>query len=398
MSKSVFLRALACMNAFTFSGAQGIMIALYPFLADSLHLSLPTLVACFSFGSFLFIFGSPFWAYKSDIWGRHRVLKIGMAALLCSFSILAFLAGTPFQIPELNLLALIVSRLIYGLMASSIAPVAQSLQADLEGEPGSTRAMMLHSMSLSLGRVAGISLLVFLRSEIKNILLVYLSLIAITFLINSFLKINLPIRTLHPAIKSHWKLEFSKVKWLVAIAFVFTSFVEALNTSLAASIRNIFKMDFVNSSEVTAKLLLAASIGVLFVQALGRVFSQISWKAGLSIGVTSLLVGSVLLTKTVSQLELWLAMGFLVVGIGLIPPFYLSLLRNDCPASQYGRRAGIIGSAHTLGYAFGGSLAALTFKLGSLQSGYVLFIISLGLALACLGQARLIAGVRMGKL
>lgn len=384
-----YLRMIAYLSAFTFSGVQALMIALYPVLAWTLHLDISVLIMCFSFGSFLFLFGSPYWSNKSERLGRHKVLTIGTAALFVSFASILFLVNTALQNTILTVLLLIAGRIVYGLVASATIPAAQAIQADLAGEAGAVRAMMLHSMSISLGRVAGFALIVLFHEYFKNVLFAYFFLVAGVFLLNFFSREwDVPLKSQSQSVSgSSWKHEAFSIRWIIVIAFLFTCFIEALYSSLAGTIKNLFHMDTISASGISAEILLIMSIGVFLVQSTGKNFVKESSKTGLLVGVITLILGSILFINSGSILSLWFAIGFLIIGMGLMPPLYLSILRMGSASTQYGKRAGIIASAHTLGYAAGGGMSALIFKIGDIQIGFALTVLAICLGLACLKQS-----------
>lgn len=375
-----FLRALACASAFAFSGSQALMIALYPLLAETLGLHLSTLIASFGMGSFLFIFAGPYWARKSDRFGRGRILAVGLLGLAVSLALTAVPASAPFSSGGINLALLLMSRAVYGLVASSLSPVAQSLQADLAGDEGAAKGMILHSMSLSLGRVVGLALIVGFHSSSSSLLwaaAAVASVVLIAALMSPTPEQSLAVSTVIPS----WRQGLVSSRGILALAFIFTTFVELLNSSLAGSVKMIFDLSSLSSAGLTARLLLMASLGIFAVQALARVFAKAEFRWGLLIGAGSLLAGAVVFAAASTLPQLWTAIGFFVVGIGLLPPFYLTALRAQGEKDSYGQRAGLAGSAQTLGFVAGAMAAALLFRFPGLQIGPGLIFLSLVLVL-----------------
>ncbi len=390
-------KVLVSLSAFVFSAAQVIWIALFPFLAEKLELSLSTVIASFGWGSFLFVFGSPYWAAKSDVHGCDKILSLGIAALLISFALLVFLVASPFDSAAKNFAFLLLSRTIYGLIASAIVPVAQAIQADMEDRDSVAKAMATHSISLGLGRVAGLTLLVFSLDErfVENLLFIVLAVLGGTFLLSVNLGRKLPSRPTAAGEKAvllrSWTAELGDIKYVVLIAFLFAAFVEAVNSSLAGRLQSLFQIDGLAAAQWSAKMLMAASVGIVLVQFLYRLLARRekrSLPVALVVGVAALFFGSVFFATAGAASQFYVAIALFVVGIGLIPPVYLSLLRANSGHSRGGRRAGIVGSAQTLGYAFGTGLSAVTFRSGTLDAGHVLCLIVLGLAAACVLQKR----------
>lgn len=365
---------LASLNAFTFSGAQVLLVALFPFLAERLELSLATVVGTFGLGSALFLVGGPFWSSLSDRRGRAPVLATGMFGLLLS---LFFLWGLLRHFPgaSLALPILLLSRVVYGLVASAISPVAQSLQADSAAGRGQAAAMHLHSWSLNIGRA--ISLLVFLFGglEPEALLLAYLLWALAVFGLN----LGASFAWSHSPTASIAAGRISDAKWVFSVALLFACFVETLNSSLGGFLKTQFSLEGLAASALTAWLLLACALGVVLIQALVRALGLLRLSPDwlMAVGTFSLVAGGFFLTAADSFSGLSVAIALLSLGIALLPPVYLAQLG---PAgSSYGKRAGLIGVAHTAGFALGMGLASIRFHWDAIPLPLLLSLIALGM-------------------
>ncbi|MCO5143998.1 MAG: MFS transporter [Oligoflexia bacterium] len=360
LSQSKFPQFIAFLNAAIFSGAQIAFVVLYPILSHNLAIPMPLLLTGFGVGSFLFLFSSPFWARKSDQLGREKVLQIGLTALLLSFSLIALLVYFAPSNLSLTISIFLISRILYGLVASAIAPVCQALQVDMDDER--TKAMLLHSQALSLGRVLSLLLLLLFHEQYKLILIVYVLIILAAI----FLTRKLTLPSIQYKIDASKVLSFSKelvaIYPVFIIAFLFACYIEGLNSTLSVSIQSIFQVTAHESSEFVSKVLLFVCFGILLVQVIARRIKKISQALGLSGGIFFLALGTYFLFQSRSQIEFWISLFFLTIGIGILPPMYLSVLQKDKEQQNYGTKAGLIGSAHTLGYSLGILLAALLIR------------------------------------
>lgn len=362
-------KLLASLNAFTFSGVQVLLIALFPFLADKLGLSLAVVVGSFGLGSALFLVGTPFWSNQSDRLGRAPILAAGSFGLFLSlfilWGLLRFYPGAGFALP-----LLVASRVIYGLLASAIAPVAQSLQADEGKNPAS--AMHLHSWSLNLGRAFSLVIFIALGLNPEILLAGYLLWVAALLAIN----LSLSFASVRPAPAAPAKL--GEAKWIVAVAFAFACFVETLNSSLGGFLKNRFGLEGLGASALTARLLLACALGVVLIQALTRALRLLRLSPDwiMAVGTLALVAGGFFLAGAESAEDLNVAVGVLALGIGLLPPVYLAQINSG---ASYGKRAGIVGFAHTAGYAAGMGLAALRFQFNFIPLPLLLTAIALSM-------------------
>src|SRR5690349_7837862 len=109
------------LNVLTFASTQILLFTLFPYLSEKLQLPLSTVIASFTLGTVLFLWGAPFWSSKSEQLGKEKVMAIGLFGLFISFAIIALLITFSSHLSEeLILVGLIFSRIIYGGVASSI--------------------------------------------------------------------------------------------------------------------------------------------------------------------------------------------------------------------------------------------------------------------------------------
>ena len=150
------LSYLANFNTITFSAVQILLFTMFPYIAESLNLSLSIVIGTFSLGSFLFLWSGPYWSSKSDFEGRMKILNIGMIGQFISFIMLFLLIIFANYLPESIIVTLLlISRVVYGLFASAIIPVSQALQLDLSVKEAYLKSMLSNSMSLNMGRMIG---------------------------------------------------------------------------------------------------------------------------------------------------------------------------------------------------------------------------------------------------
>lgn len=364
------LAVLANLNTITFSALQILLFTLLPYLAETMHVSLSTVVATFSAGSFLFLWSSPYWAARSDKSGRQPILIAGLAGLGVSTLMLWSLTRWGEKIGPLAVtVVLILSRVVYGLMASAIIPVAQALQVDMSESKSAMKAMISNSMSLNIGRSLGpIYVLLSGGQNMDRVLVGFLLWIVILIGANVWaLRLQAPQMKTAAAQEvgaSAWDLAFNRMRWVFLLAVLFTSFIGILNSSLAVILKHSFSLSSQDSGVLMAKLLLVSSGIAVVTQLLGRMLFKNPWQGALVIGALTLLAGSVLLQVMNMESQLWTAIVFLSVGIALVPPCYLTLMTMVDPQHVgLGRKAGIVSAANTIGYAVGGALAAVTLKI-----------------------------------
>ena len=145
---------IAYLNTMTFSCVQILLYTTIPYIADTTLLQTATIIGSISVGSFIFAGMGPFWAAKSDTWGRKRVLSLGMLGMGFSFLLLSALFLFNQELSMTMKISMIYgSRVIYGLLASAVVPVSQAWQLDLIDTKDKMKVLTRNSMCLNVGRI-----------------------------------------------------------------------------------------------------------------------------------------------------------------------------------------------------------------------------------------------------
>lgn len=385
IQKPVEIFPLLC--SFAFSACQGLFIPSYPLLALQLGLSISQLIACFSFGSFLFIFGSPYWTKKSQTMGIYPVLSIGVAGLGVSFALVASLYFYKPTAPLLVFALLLLSRTIYGFTASAIVPLCQSLMATTA--TAKLKPMARHSMVLNIGRLCGFVAVVGFRDNLNLLFMVYLfALVSLWLLTLGQAKSRK--KAMAHSVPLNTTLDFRNLKIPLLVAFLFTSFIELLNTSLAFKLKNAFTLSGEQAATMAAQLFVIASL-IVFLAQMGLVtFVKDRQRSLLALGATLLASGSLLLVVLQNYGQMHIAIVLIALGIGLISPLNMAKIFDGSTADHHSMKAGWISVVNTLGFSVGGAFAAIALAISSQGPLYLLFIVAVALVgLSFLPQRRL---------
>lgn len=363
-----------------FSASQALLFVMYPVLAESMGLSLARVVACFSIGSFLFLWGGPYWSMRSDHEGRTRILRITQLAVLTSLAALAFLLSPLSLTAGLSFGILLLSRLLYGAVGSGLVPVSQALVLDLSDPTERTRSAATHSLFLNMGRLLGpiVGLLLATIAPLI-IVLVFIALFALMMTVSRLPDTasgrspgRKPFR-----VQEVWP-ETRELQALFVLAFLTTVFLGILQSSLGAFLQGRFQMSSTSASHLMARLLIAGACTTVLVQFLMRSKLKDPWQGSLPMGALGLLLGMILLLLSPSPLLLYGAVVFMSIGIALLTPSYTSAM-SLYSGNEQGKSAGSLSVAHTLGYALGGGMSALGLSL-SMQTPFIFaLMVSLGI-------------------
>lgn len=342
------------------------LVIFYPYFAEVFQLSVGEIVACFSMGSMLFLWGSPFWAKRSDQGSRVNFLKLGLAGNLLSLIFLLALHRFHDTLPSALVLSLLaLSRVVYGVSASAIVPVSQAIIADGSKVKNRLRSFSSHSIALQLGRLLGPVLALFFLGWSASLAIV-------AFILVNSLLLSGRSSNVHATQKAQFT-EKSKVLSpkgnnaqhlpALAIALLATSFVGILQSSLAALAQERLGLTAIEAADLMALILIASSVAMIITQLLMRRIISSPWQGSLPAGGVLLLLAGFIFTYTETLAAIWIAAFCTTTAIALLTPSYMAILSLSSTGKQ-GQIAGKLAAAHTLGYGLGGLISAATMSFG----------------------------------
>ena len=383
--QSVFLN----LNVLTFASTQILLFTLFPYLSEKLNLPLSLIIGSFTLGTVMFLWGAPYWSSKSDFLGKQLVMTLGLAGLFLSFALIAALVTFSDSLSFYQTaIILVLSRIIYGSFASAIVPLSQAIRSSLSKPEEQMRAMFTHSLALNLGRALGPILILLFGQSVVGLLYALTAWSFILVILNSFkIKSNVHASKNVQNDLNDWKNSLKEISWPLVITLLLTTFTGVLHSSLSETIKSTFSLSSIDAGEFMAKVLLAGTLAMAFIQVLGKTFSRSKWKMPLILGIFSLVVGSIVLFNMREEYQAWISVIFISIGIALIQPSNLTMLHSTSSDTNLSKNIGLLSSGNTIGYAIGGGLAA--FFLGQ-----DITLLTLGIAL-CLGSVVIVTCKRI---
>ncbi len=379
---------IAYLNTLTFSCVQILLYTTIPYIAEHTSLQTATIIGAISVGSFVFAFMGPFWASNSDNWGRKRVLSLGMLGMFFSFLLLCSLFIFNKELSLTNKIVIIfLSRIIYGLLASAIVPVSQAWQLDLIDTKDKLKVLTRNSMCLNVGRVLGPILILIKKVDFEH--MIYAGTVWVFFLaLGCFFTSASSIEKINNSFeddsrkreipKYQWKELFKESMTPILLALIFTSFIGVLHSTLGHHLKITFALKGDEASVLMAKMVLISSIFALIIQQSSQWIFKSEWKIRLIVGASGLIIGSFVLNSATTIPVAWIALLIISVGLALIPPVYMALISHSLATTNVtGKKIGFASIAHSLGYAFGAGLIAISMKMNIISNMAVISFISI---------------------
>jgi MFS family permease len=137
---------------------QSMLFAILPPAARALGISPFRISTIFATSASIWVFVSPWWGRRSDVWGRRPVILIGLLGYGLSMALLA----TTIHLGAVGLLhaaavypLLVVSRCVFALIGSGTGPASQAYIAERTSAEDRAAGLALVSAAIGLGETVG---------------------------------------------------------------------------------------------------------------------------------------------------------------------------------------------------------------------------------------------------
>ncbi|WP_367112965.1 MFS transporter [Sphingomonas sp.] len=129
-----------------------------PALGRSLDVADNAVAAVFSVSALLWVIAAPYWANRSDRYGRRAMVLVGIAGFtgslfLCGLFLALGINGL--LAPLTTFIAFIAGRVLYGAFGSAAPPAVQAIVAGRTSREERTRALTLLASAFGLGTILG---------------------------------------------------------------------------------------------------------------------------------------------------------------------------------------------------------------------------------------------------
>ena len=344
----------------------------------SLLLSMPTL---------LFLLLSPQWGRWADRRGASYIIRFSALGLGTSILVLAIVwwSGVHWSFaPWLWFVTIGMSRVLYGISASGVMPLCQSLaiedsepstaikQSALKEDEGedkepskpkedqSLKRLGFVSASLSIGRLCGPVVLILVASQLHWLLGIY-SLLAVP-LVWGVLRYSQTAPAVPKEADNTERANPVAIKelWLFfALAFCITLLVGYLQFVLGP-----LYLDWLDDADVATFMMSLTMTIVATTALLCQLFlvKRLNWRSPKVLLALSSLLILATLALSLTQSPTWVALTMvpIAMAIALITPIY-SRFAMSLSAASKGQISGKLAVAHTAGYPLGSLFAGLSY-------------------------------------
>jgi MFS family permease len=350
--------------------AQTVLFAILAPLGREVGLVEVQIGAIISSSSLTLFLVSPLWGRASDLWGRRKILLIG----LFGYSVGTVMFASVFQaallgylIPVTALILLIVTRVANAVVMAAVAPSANAYMADITTITDRIKGMGAIGAAGNIGSILGPAIGGLLAS-ISLLTPLYFS-VFLTLAAAVLTLYALPELPKTVVITKPKRLKYSDPRifpLVIAGVFLFMGFAIVQQT-IAFRFQDVLGLDGTETAKVVGISLMFSAAAALLVQLLVIPRLHVRPFVLLRISMPIMMIAFAMMALSESQSMYILAMCILGLGMGLAGPGFMAGASVAVSSEEQGAVAGVAGSCGPLGFTVGPLLGTYLYSIdGSL--------------------------------
>lgn len=361
LAKRTLLLASAAMGF-----AQTVLFAILAPLGREVGLVEVQIGAIISCSSLTLFLVSPLWGRASDIWGRKKILLIG----LFGYSLGTVLFAGVFQaallgylIPIAALVLLIVTRVANATVMAAVTPSANAYMADITSITDRIKGMGAIGAAGNIGSIMGPAIGGLLAS-ISLLTPLYFS-VLLTLAAGVLAVYALPELPKPIVVKKPDRLKYSDPRifpLVIAGVFLFMGFAIVQQT-IAFRFQDELGLNGTQTAKIVGISLMFSAAAALFVQLLVIPRLHVRPFVLLRISMPMMMIAFSIMALGHSQELYMLAMCILGLGMGLAGPGFMAGVSIAVSADEQGAVAGVAGACGPLGFTVGPLLGTYLYSV-----------------------------------
>jgi MFS family permease len=350
----------------TMGFAQTVLFAILAPLGREVGLIEVQIGAIISCSSLTLFLVSPLWGRASDVWGRRKILLIG----LFGYSIGTVVFAGVFQmallgyfIPITALVLLIATRVANATAMAAVTPSSNAYMADITTLQDRVKGMGGIGAAYNIGSILGPAIGGLLAS-ISLVTPLYFSVI-LTLSAAVLTLYTLPERRITAPVTKLSRLKYTDPRIfpvVVAGVCLFMGFAIVQQT-IAFRFQDVLGLTGVETAKIVGISLMFSAASALFVQLL--VIPRLSVRPFvlLRISIPIMMLACGIMALSYTQNSYLLAMFILGVGMGLAGPGFMAAASVAVSSDEQGAVAGLAGACPALGFTVGPLLGTYLYSL-----------------------------------
>lgn len=377
---------------------QSMLFAILPPAARALGISPFRISTIFAASASIWVFVSPWWGRRSDVWGRRPVILIGLLGFGLSMALLGVtiaLGAAGALSPVAVYPLLVASRCVFALVGSGTGPAAQAYIAERTSVAERAAGLAMVSAAVGLGETLGPAL---------GAALATLGLVAPLYCTAALAAASAAVIWFalpedgppHPAHRDPPpRLGYADPR--VAPFLVVVAALQAVRATtvitFALFLQDVFALTAEGAAQRAGLGFIALAVAGLVAQLVVVQRLRPTARTMILAGVPIILLAFVLLVAGTGLRVMLAALAVLGLGLGLVRPGTAAGASLAVRADEQGAVAGLLGGLSVLGNVFGPMLGTTLYAL-SPRAPYLLNAAIMGAVLAYVLASPRIRGLR----
>lgn len=346
--------------------AQTVLFAILAPLGREVGLVEVQIGAIISSSSLTLFLVSPLWGRASDIWGRRKILLIG----LFGYSFGTILFASVFQaallgylIPVTALILLIVTRVANATVMAAVAPSANAYMADITTVKNRIKGMGAIGAAGNIGSilgpaVGGLLATISLLTPLYFSVFLTLAAAALTFY-------ALPELPKPEVIEKPQRLKYTDPRifpLVIAGVFLFMGFAIVQQT-IAFRFQDVLGLDGTQTAKIVGVSLMFSAASALLVQLLVIPRLHVRPFVLLRISMPIMMLAFAIMALSQTESMYVASMCILGLGMGLAGPGFMAGASVAVSSEEQGAVAGVAGACGPLGFTVGPLLGTYLYSI-----------------------------------
>jgi MFS family permease len=336
------------------------MMSLFPAIGRESNIPDALIVSAQSVSALLSVVSSPYWAGQSDRRGRKPIILVGMAgfAIASLLTAIAVFAGVRHLLPPMAaLVAIILSRCVFGTLGMASNPAIQAYVADNSSRQARTSMLASMASAQGFGSVIGPGLAPLLLLPVIGLAGPQLIFGVIGFAILAFVAIKLPPDRPKQVEHEHaTSRQASRGLWKDPSVWPFLLYMAMMSACAAANLQTLgfvvidtLKLDPIHAQPYAGGAIMAGAIGGLLVQLVVIRAFRLTPPVLLVVGGVLAVVGNLVMALASSFVVVTVAFAIANIGYAFARPGLMAGASLAARADRQGSVAGLLSGAGSSG-------------------------------------------------